>query len=105
MIYLDNASTTKVCSRAVQAMEPYLNEKYGNPSGVYQLSKMAKKIVDEARENIAKALHTGPDNIFFTSGGTESDNWVLENAHNFGNHIITSTIEHHAILNKCASLE
>ncbi len=105
MIYLDNASTTKVCSRAVQAMEPYLNEMYGNPSGVYQLSKMAKKIVDEARENIAKALHTGPDNIFFTSGGTESDNWVLENAHNFGNHIITSTIEHHAILNKCASLE
>lgn len=68
MIYLDNASTTKVCRRAVQAMEPYLNEMYGNPSGVYQLSKMAKKIVDEARENIAKALHTA-STIFFLPRG------------------------------------
>lgn len=105
MIYLDNASTTKICSKAVQAMEPYLNEMYGNPSGIYNLSKMAKKILDEARQNIADALHTKSENIFFTSGGTESDNWVLENAHNFGNHIITSTIEHHAVLNKCVSLE
>lgn len=105
MIYLDNASTTQICHRAVQAMEPYLNEMYGNPSGVYNFSKMAKEIVDEARVNIAKALHTKPENIFFTSGGTESDNWVLENAQNFGRHIITSSIEHHAVLNKCASLE
>lgn len=105
MIYLDNASTTQICHSAVQAMEPYLNEMYGNPSGVYNFSKMAKEIVDEARVNIAKALHTKPENIFFTSGGTESDNWVLENAQNFGRHIITSSIEHHAVLNKCASLE
>ena len=105
MIYLDNAATTKMCDEAVQAMEPYLNEMYGNPSGIYNLSKMAKEIVDSARENIADAIHTKPENIFFTSGGTESDNWVLENAHNFGNHIITSSIEHHAILNKCASME
>lgn len=105
MIYLDNASTTKICHSAVQAMEPYLNEMYGNPSGIYNFSKMTKEIVDEARVNIAKALHTKPENIFFTSGGTESDNWVLENAQNFGRHIITSSIEHHAVLNKCASLE
>lgn len=105
MIYLDNAATTKICDKAVQAMEPYLSEMYGNPSGIYNLSKMAKIIVDEAREKIANAIHTKADNIFFTSGGTESDNWVLENAQNFGRHIITSSIEHHAILNKCASLE
>lgn len=105
MIYLDNAATTKICNRAVQAMEPYFNEMYGNPSGIYNLSRLARKIVDEARQNIANAINAKPENIFFTSGGTESDNWVLENSQNFGHHIITSAIEHHAILNKCDSLE
>lgn len=105
MIYLDNAATTKMCDKALQAMEPYLNEMYGNPSGIYNLSKKAKEMVEKARENIADAIHAKPENIFFTSGGTESDNWVLENAQNFGRHIITSSIEHHAILNKCARLE
>lgn len=105
MIYLDNAATTKMCDKALQAMEPYLNEMYGNPSGIYNLSKKAKEMVEKARENIAYAIHAKPENIFFTSGGTESDNWVLENAQNFGRHIITSSIEHHAILNKCARLE
>ena len=105
MIYLDNAATTKISSEAVKAMEPYLNDMYGNPSGIYNLAKASKEIVEETRQNIADAIHARPENIFFTSGGTESDNWVLENAKQRGNHIITTKIEHHAILNKCKELE
>lgn len=105
MIYLDNAATTKISDGAIQAMEPYLNEMYGNPSGIYNFAKMSKELVEETRKNIAGAINGKPENIFFTSGGTESDNWVLENAKNYGNHIITSKIEHHAILNKCEQLE
>lgn len=105
MIYLDNAATTKICDSAVQAMKPYFNENFGNPSGLYYISKISRKVIDEARENIATAINTEPEKIFFTSGGTESDNWVLENSQNIGKHIITSSIEHHAILNKCASLK
>ena len=105
MIYLDNAATTRISEKAVVAMEPYLNERYGNPSGIYNLAKISKKVVEDTREKIANAINAKPENIFFTSGGTESDNWVLDNAQNFGRQIITSKIEHHAILNKCASLE
>lgn len=105
MIYLDNAATTRISEKAVAAMEPYLNERYGNPSGIYNLAKISKKVVEDTREKIANAINAKPENIFFTSGGTESDNWVLDNAQNFGRQIITSKIEHHAILNKCASLE
>lgn len=104
MIYLDNAATTKICDRAVYAMEPFLNEMYGNPSGIYNFSKVSKEMVERTRATIASAIHAKPENIFFTSGGTESDNWVLENATRHGRHIITSEIEHHAILNKCESL-
>lgn len=104
MIYLDNAATTKICDRAVHAMEPYLNEMYGNPSGIYNFSKVSKEMVERTRATIASAIHAKPENIFFTSGGTESDNWVLENAARYGRHIITSEIEHHAILNKCENL-
>lgn len=105
MIYLDNAATTKMCDAAIAAMEPYLGEMYGNPSGVYNMARMTRKIVEEARENIAEAINCKPENIFFTSGGTEADNWVLNNAKYKGNHIITSKIEHHAVLNKCEQLE
>lgn len=105
MIYLDNAATTKICDKSVAAMEPYLNEMFGNPSGIYNIAKISRNIVEEARHNIAKALNCSPDNIFFTSGGTESDNWALEDAKRRGEHIITSKIEHHAILNKCNQLE
>lgn len=105
MIYLDNAATTKISNVAIHAMEPYLNEMYGNPSGIYNLAKASKEIVEEARENIATAIHANPENIFFTSGGTESDNWVLDNINRYNGHIITSKIEHHAILNKCEALE
>ena len=105
MIYLDNAATTKICDEALEAMEPYLNNMYGNPSGLYHLSKQSKEIVEKGRRIISEALNTKPENIFFTSGGTESDNWVLEEASKKGNHIITSKIEHHAILNKCEKLK
>lgn len=105
MIYLDNAATTKICDEALEAMEPYLNNMYGNPSGLYHLSKQSKEIVEKGRRIISEALNTKPENIFFTSGGTESDNWVLEEASKKGNHIITTKIEHHAILNKCEKLK
>lgn len=105
MIYLDNAATTKISDVAIEAMEPYLSEMYGNPSGVYNMGRMVRETVEEARESIAKALNCSPENIFFTSGGTESDNWVLDNARHNGSHIITTCIEHHAILNKCARMQ
>ena len=105
MIYLDNAATTKICDEALEAMEPYLNNMYGNPSGLYHLSKQSKEIVEKGRRIISEALNAKPENIFFTSGGTESDNWVLEEASKKGNHIITTKIEHHAILNKCEKLK
>ena len=66
MIYLDNAATTKISSEAVKAMEPYLNDMYGNPSGIYNLAKASKEIVEETRQNIADAIHARPENIFFT---------------------------------------
>ena len=105
MIYLDNGATTKICKEAAEAMEPYLNDMYGNPSGIYTLSKKSRKIIEETREKIAGVLNCKGENIIFTSGGTESDNWVLENAKQWGNHIVTSKIEHHAVLNKCSELE
>lgn len=105
MIYLDNAATTKICSKAIRKMEPFLKDYFGNPSGIYELGETSKNVIDETREIIADALHCGKENVFFTSGGTESDNWVLNNAKNYGRHIITSQIEHHAVLNKCRSLK
>lgn len=105
MIYLDNAATTKISEMAIDAMKPYLKERYGNPSGIYNMARTTKEAVEKARENIAQAINCKPENIFFTSGGTEADNWVLNNAGGKGHHIITSKIEHHAILNKCAQLE
>ena len=105
MIYLDNAAPTKISDGAIKAMEPYINEVYSNPSGVYAFSKMSKELIEETRKNIADFINAKPENIFFTSGGTESDNWALENSKNNGKHIITSKIEHHAILNKCQQLE
>lgn len=105
MIYLDNAATTKVCSAAKQAMEPFFQQYYGNPSGIYNFSKETKQKIEEARHVIAETINTEPENILFTSGGTESDNWVLENAAYKGKRIVTSEIEHHAILNKCEKLQ
>lgn len=109
LIYLDNAATTKTAPEVVEAMLPYFSEAYGNPSSIYSLAGESKKAIDEARETIAEALGAQPEEIYFTAGGTESDNWALKAAAEFyrkkGNHIITTKIEHHAILHSCQWLE
>ena len=109
LIYLDNAATTKTRPEVVDAMLPYFTEFYGNPSSVYDFSAEPKKAIAHARETIAGALGAKPNEIYFTNGGTESDNWALiataEAYQNKGNHIITTKIEHHAILHTCEYLE
>ena len=107
MIYADNAATTKLDVKAFEAMKAYLLEDYGNASQPYFFSRKSKKALKEAREQIAHCINADPKEIFFTSGGTESDNWVIKN---FGDplkkkRIITSQIEHHAILNACKHME
>ena len=102
VIYLDNAATTKVRPEVVEAMLPYYTEYYGNPSSVYEFSTPCKKAMAHTREVIANALGAKTEEIYFTNGGTESDNWALKAAAEAyaskGKHIITTTIEHHAIL-------
>jgi len=109
MIYLDNAATTKVKGEVVEAMMPYFTEHYGNPSSVYQFATKSKEAVDNAKDIIAKSLNTRGADIYFTAGGTESDNWAIkataEAYKNKGKHIITSKIEHHAVLHTCEHLE
>lgn len=111
LIYLDNAATTKVHAEVFQAMKPYFMEEYGNPSSIYSFAGKSKKAVDEARETIADFLGAKANEIYFTGGGSESDNWALKSvaeamkAKGKGNHIITSKIEHHAILHTCEYLE
>ncbi len=109
LIYLDNAATTQVYPEVVRAMEPYFTEYYGNPSAIYTFASEANKAVDAARETIANALNAEKQDIYFTGGGSESDNWALKAAveayANKGKHIITTKIEHHAILHTCEYLE
>lgn len=108
-IYLDHAATTPLSDEVLADMMPYLKENYGNPSSAYDLGADNKSALLRARRVIAATLQCDPQNIYFTSGGTESDNWVLigiaEQYASKGKHIITSKIEHHAILNTCAYLE
>lgn len=108
-IYLDNAATTRTAPEVVDYMLPYFGEEYGNPSTVYGLGGRAKKAVRQSRDIIAKAINASPEEVFFTSGGTESDNWALIGAAEMlkdkGNHIITTSIEHHAILENCEYLQ
>lgn len=107
-VYADNAATTKLDKTAYEAMEPYLFEEYGNASQPYAFARAPKKALQEARETIAACIGAFPDEIYFTSGGTESDNWAVKgSAMRCGRDqtIITSSIEHHAILHSCASLE
>jgi cysteine desulfurase len=108
-IYLDNAATTKTRPAVVEAMLPYFTENFGNPSSVYEFATQNKKAVDTARDTIAKALGSESNEIYFTAGGTEADNWAIkataESYANKGNHIITSKIEHHAVLHTCEYLE
>ena len=108
-IYLDHASTTPTDPAVVEAMLPYFSEEYGNPSTVYSLGLSAASAVQEAREAIAGIIGADADEIYFTSGGTESDNWALTGAADAlqkkGRHLITSTIEHHAVLETMEFLE
>ena len=108
-IYLDNAATTKTRPEVVEAMLPYFTEYYGNPSSVYEFSNESKKAINRSRETIADAIGAKTNEIYFTAGGTESDNWALaataEAYQAKGNHIITSKIEHHAVLHTCEYLE
>ena len=108
-IYLDNAATTKTRPEVVDAMLPYFMEFYGNPSSVYEFSNESKKAINRSRETIADAIGAKTNEIYFTAGGTESDNWALaataEAYQAKGNHIITSKIEHHAVLHTCEYLE
>ena len=109
MIYLDNAATTKTRPEVVEAMLPYFTEFYGNPSSVYTFSTKSKEAVTRAREIIADSLGVKSNEIYFTAGGSEADNWALvaaaEAYGSKGKHIITSKIEHHAILHTCEYLE
>ncbi len=109
VIYLDNAATTQVLPEVLQEMLPYFTEDFGNPSAVYTFASGAKGAVDKAREQVAKLIGAKPEEIYFTAGGSESDNWALkataEAYKEKGRHIITTAIEHHAILHTCQWLE
>ncbi len=108
MIYADHAATTKLDSFAFEAMKPFLLNEYGNASQLYSFSRSAKKALRQSRERIATCINANPEEIYFTSGGTESDNWAIKSsALVYGDlrATITSQIEHHAVLNACASVE
>lgn len=108
-VYLDNAATTKVRPEVVEAMLPYFTEIYGNASAVYDFGQKCKQAIEDARETIGSSIGTRASNIYFTAGGSESDNWALKGVaeayKDKGKHIITTKIEHHAILHTCAYLE
>jgi cysteine desulfurase len=109
IIYMDHSATTYVRREVVEAMAPYHAEHFGNPSSIYSIARESKRAIDTARAQVAKALGAEPDEIYFTSGGSESDNWAIKGVsfanRKKGNHIITSKIEHHAVLHTCEYLE
>lgn len=109
-VYADNAATTPVSKKVVEAMLPYMTEHYGNPSSLYSIGQTAARAVDKARQQVADALGADSKEIFFTSGGSEADNWAIKGAAALGakkgkKHLITSKFEHHAVLHTMASLE
>jgi cysteine desulfurase len=108
-IYMDNSATTPVRKEVVEEMIPYLTENFGNPSSIYDLGKVSKNAVEDARKKVASTIGAEENEIYFTSGGTESDNWAVKGVafanRNKGKHIITSLIEHHAVLHTCEWLE
>lgn len=112
MIYLDNAATTAMYPSVLEKMIPYFCENYGNASSVYRFAQKSKHAMEDARKIIAESLHAQPEEIYFTAGGSESDNWAIKGAaENYrrknpqGGHVITSKIEHHAVLHTCEYLE
>ena len=108
-VYLDYSATTPVKDEVLKEMLPYFTEKFGNPSSLYDTGLEAKAAVAHAREQVAALINADPKEVFFTAGGTEADNWALfgvcDQLKAKGNHIITTKIEHHAILHSCAFLE
>ncbi|MBQ8178923.1 MAG: cysteine desulfurase NifS [Candidatus Methanomethylophilaceae archaeon] len=108
-IYLDNASTTPLRGEVLDAMLPYLTGEYGNPASIHPMGRTPRDAVAHARESVASLIGADPSEIYFTSGGSESDNWALKSAvlgpHPRGRHVIVSSIEHHAILNTCSHLK
>ena len=108
-IYMDHAATTEMLPEVREAMEPYLREEYGNASTSYEMGVRMHDVLEDARAKIARVIDAQPEEIFFTSGGSESDNWVIKNVagekKHIGKHIITTKIEHHAILRSCQYLE
>lgn len=109
-IYADNAATTKVSEPVLKAMMPYFTEQYGNASSIYELGRNAKRVLETARETVAKSIGAEPSEIYFTSCGSESDNWAIRSvcerlAARGKKHVITSVFEHHAILHTCQALE
>lgn len=108
-IYMDHAATTEMLPEVREAMEPYLREEYGNASTSYDMGVRMHDAIEEAREKIAWVIDAQPEEIFFTSGGSESDNWVIKSVagekKNSGKHLITTRIEHHAVLRSCQYLE
>lgn len=108
-IYMDHAATTEMLPQVRRAMEPYLAEEYGNASTAYEMGQKNREVIEGARKKIARMIDAQPEEIFFTSGGSESDNWVIKNVagekKETGRHIITSRIEHHAVLRSCEYLE
>lgn len=108
-VYMDHAATTELLPEVKNAMEPYLMDEFGNASTSYEMGKKTRQVLEESRERIAAVLNAHPEEIFFTSGGSESDNWVIKNVagakKKMGKHIITSKIEHHAVLRSCEYME
>jgi len=109
IVYMDHSATTYTKKEVLEAMIPYYSEHFGNPSSIYSIAGDSKKVIDAARVQVAKALGADTDEIYFTSGGSESDNWAIKGVafanRKKGNHIITSAIEHHAVLHTCKYLE
>lgn len=108
-VYMDHAATTYTKKEVLEEMLPFFTESFGNPSSIHKFGRDARKYVDTARERVAKALGANPEEIYFTAGGTEADNWAVKGAayanRSKGNHIITTKIEHHALIHACEYLE
>ncbi|MEG1777540.1 MAG: aminotransferase class V-fold PLP-dependent enzyme, partial [Angelakisella sp.] len=109
-IYADNAATTQLSQAAFEAMSPWIRDGYGNPSSIYSIGRESHAAIDKARRQVAQALGCEPGEIYFTSGGSEADNWAIKGtAKNLApkgkKHIITTNYEHHAVLHTCAALE
>lgn len=109
LVYMDYSATTYTKKEVLDEMLPYFTEKFGNPSSIYTFGRRSKSAVEEAREKVASAIGANPDEIYFTAGGSEADNWALKGYalanKNKGNHIITTKIEHHALLHTCEYLQ